>query len=469
MRAMEGSRPVQTPLFQLHAPSRPRRGEALAWLVAVVVYVLLILGLLPHVADPWEAVPAVPLAHALALAVVTALTAIVLWLEARRTQVRGYLILAGTFSSVCVLLVAFILAFPGVLLPPAADGTPQALLGGPSTSVALFLLWHLVITIGVPVSAVVLDRDDADGREPVLHHGILPGVLWGTLPAAAVSVWWLAVPDAAPHVYAPPALTATGTLVVQATCLLAIAGLVVVGVVTRGSSTLARWLIAICVLNLGDAVLNLGALRYSVGWYAARALGFVALSALLVVLVVQLARMDRRTDRAATTDPLTGVRNRITFQDDLEREMARVQREGRMLALLVVDVDRFKAVNDDLGHAVGDAVLVEVAARLQRCIRGGDLLVRMGGDEFVALLVGIESQEQAESAAGRVVSVMRPPVVVGTTRVECPVSVGVALHPGAAETSDELLRHADRAMYAAKNDGGGRYHLDRPRSPDAIG
>lgn len=460
---------MQTPLYHLHQGSRPRRGEAIAWVAAIAVYVVLIVMLLPHGAEPLSPVPAVPLAHALSLAVVTALTAIVLWLEARRTQVRGYLVLAGTFSSVCVLLLAFTLAFPGLFLPPAADGTPRALLGGPSTPVALFILWHVVITVGVPVSAVVLHRDEVDGREPRLRHGILPGVLWGTLPAAAISVLWLAVPGAAPDVYAAPALSATGVLVVQLTCVLAIVGLVVVVVVTRASSTLSRWLIAICILNLGDALLNLGAQRYSVGWYAARALGFVALSSLLVVLVAQLARIDRRTDRAATTDPLTGVRNRITLTDDLEREMSRAERDGRLLALLLVDVDRFKEVNDDLGHAAGDAVLVEIAARLQRCIRGGDLLVRMGGDEFVVLLVGLDDLAQVEAAAGRVVAVMGPPVALGEARIDCPVSVGVALHPGHARDADELLRHADRAMYAAKAAGGGRYHLDHRHASGITG
>lgn len=456
---------MQTPLYHLHQRSTPRRSEAVAWAIALGLYALVIAWLLPRVGEPLAPVPAVPLAHALSLAVVTALTAVVLWLEARRTQVRGYLVLAGTFSSVCVLLVAFTLAFPGVFLPAAPDGTPRSLLGGPSTSVALFLLWHLVITVGVPLSAVLLHRDEVANREPVLRHGILPGVLWGTVPAAVISVWWLAVPDAAPKVYAPPALSSTGTLVVQATCLLAVVGLVVVVAVTRGSSSLSRWLIAICVLNLGDSLLNLGALRYSVGWYAARALGFAALSALLVVLVVQLARIDRRTDRAATTDPLTGVRNRLTFQDDLEREMARSRRDGRGLALLVVDVDRFKIVNDVHGHAVGDAVLVEVAARLRDCVRAEDLLVRMGGDEFVVLLVGLDDDDQATKAAGRIVDAMRPPVVFGSSSLVAPVSVGVAVHPGSAATSDELLRHADRAMYAAKSEGGGRYHVDSPASP----
>lgn len=460
---------MQTPLYQLHQPSTPRRGETLAWALAIGGYALLIAWLLPRVADPLEAVAAVPLAHALALAVVTALTAVVLWLEARRTQVRGYLVLAGTFSSVCILLVAFTFAFPGVFLPPATDGSPRALLGGPSTSVALFLAWHLVITIGIPASAIVLHRDEVSGREALLRHGILPGVLWGTLPALAISVWWLAVPDAVPDLYAPPALSSTGTLVVQATCLLAVVGLVAVVLVTRASSTLSRWLIAMCVLNLGDALLNLGALRYSVGWYAARALGFAALSALLVVLVVQLARIDRRTDRAATTDPLTGVRNRLMFQEDLEREMARAEREGRRLALLVVDVDRFKAVNDVHGHAAGDAVLVEVASRLRECVRGGDLLVRMGGDEFVVLLVGLDDDEQASAAASRIVEVMRPPFACAGTPLVAAVSVGVATYPGSAAGSDELLRHADRAMYAAKAAGGGRFHVDPSSSPRVAG
>lgn len=460
---------MQTPLYHLHQPSTPRRSEAIAWIVAVGVYVLLIAWVLPHVADPWQPVAAIPLAHALALAVVTLLTAVVLWLEARRTQMRGYLVLAGTFSSVCLLLVAFTLAFPGAYLPPAADGSPRALLGGPDTPVALFLLWHLVITIGVPVSAVLLDRDELAGREAVLPHGVLPGVLWGTVPAAVLSIWWLAVPSAVPHVYEPPELSSLGTLVVQATCLLAIAGLVVVAVVTRASSTLARWLIAICVLNLGDALLNLGALRYSEGWYAARALGFAALSALLVVLVVQLARIDRRTDHAATTDALTGVRNRLTFQDDLEREMARSQRDGSLLALLVVDVDRFKAVNDLHGHAAGDTVLVEVASRLRECVRAEDLLVRMGGDEFVVLLVGLDDTSQAETAAARIVASMLAPVACAGTTLVAAVSVGVAVHPGSAATTDELLRHADRAMYAAKSAGGGRYHVDPPSSPSAVG
>ncbi|MCA0331397.1 MAG: GGDEF domain-containing protein [Actinobacteria bacterium] len=456
---------MQSPLYQLHRPSSPARREALSWIVAALLYAAAIAWLLPHVADPLRDVPAVPLAHALSLAVVTSLTAVVLWLEARRTQVRGYLVLGGTFSSIAVLLLAFTLAFPGALLPDAPDGTPRSVLGGPNTPVALFLLWHVVITVGIPASAVVLSRDDANGRVPALRHGIVPGVVWGTVPVLLLSTWWLLVPDAAPALFQPPGLSPLGTSVTEATVLLAIAGLIVAVVATRASSVLSRWLLAICVLNLGDALLNLGALRYSLGWYAARALGFLALSALLIVLVVQLARIDRRTDRAATTDALTGLRNRITLDEDLAREMARAERETRRLAVLVIDLDRFKQINDRYGHAMGDVVLREVAARLRAEVRAGDLLVRLGGDEFIVVLVGLDDDDQAAAAAGRIVAELRRPVTHREHHVVSPVSVGVALSHPTAPTPSDLMLQADAAMFAAKQVGGDCYVVHVPATP----
>ncbi len=456
---------MQSPLYQLHQPSVPQRRERIGWIVAVAVYAAVILCVLPHVGDPQYAVPAVPMAHALSLAVVTSLTALVLLLEGRRTQVRGYVLLGATFSSIAILLLAFILSFPGALLPSAADGTPQAVLGSSSTPVALFLLWHLVITVGVPASAVVLSRDDAAAYEPRLRHGIVPGVLWGTLPAIAVSALWLLVPGTVPQVFQPPGLSALGTLVTQATLVLAVVGLIVALAVSHASSVLSRWLLAICILNLGDSLLNLGALRYSTGWYAARALGFIALSALLVVLVVQLARIDRRTDRAATTDPLTGLRNRLSFEDDIAREMARAERYDHRLAVLVVDLDRFKSINDQYGHSVGDAVLVELADRLREQVRAGDLLVRLGGDEFVVVLVDLDDDGQATAAAGRIVEALRQPIVHREHRIVSPVSIGVATTHASATTPYDLLLQADTAMFAAKRCGGDRYVLHVPATP----
>ena len=455
---------MQSPLYQLHQPSVPRRRERVGWIVAVGLYAAVILWVLPHVADPQAAVPAVPMAHALSLSVVTSLTALVLLLEGRRTQVRGYVLLGGTFSSVAILLLAFILGFPGALLPPL-DGTPQAVLGGPNTPVALFLLWHLVITLGIPASAVVLSRDDDRAREPRLRHGIVPGVLWGTLPALAISALWLLVPSTAPPVFQPPGLSPLGTLITQITLVLAVIGLVVALAVSRASSVLSRWLLAICVLNLGDSLLNLGALRYSTGWYAARALGFIALSALLVVLVVQLARIDRRTDRAATTDPLTGLRNRLSFEDDIAREMARAERYDHRIAVLVIDLDRFKSINDQYGHSVGDAVLVELADRLREHVRAGDLLIRMGGDEFVVVLVDLEDDAQATAAADRIVEALRRPIVHREQRIVSPVSIGVATTHSSATTPHDLLLQADTAMFAAKRCGGDRHVLHVPATP----
>jgi diguanylate cyclase (GGDEF)-like protein len=450
-------------LYQLHEPSPLSERARLWWLVGGGLYAATLLWAVPRVADPLSPLPAIPLAHALSLAVVTSVTAVVLWVEARRNQVRGYALLAAVFSSIALLLVAFTLAFPGALTPPDPDGRPQPLLGGGSTSVGIFMLWHIVITVGIPAAAVLLAVDERRARPPGLPHGLLPWVLAAVVPTLAVCAWWLAVPDAVPPLISGMALTALGTAVVLLTCTLAVVGLAVAIAVTRGRSSLSRWLIALCVLNLGDAILNLGAERYSVGWYVGRALGFVALSALLVVLVVELGRIDRRTDVAATTDALTGLRNRMGLLEELEREMARAQRDQRRLAVLALDLDGFKSVNDAYGHPVGDALLVETAKRLQRLVRGGDLLVRMGGDEFVVVLVGLESARVALTAADRIVSELGRPVEVDGRTVDVTVSLGLTIHPGGAETADDLLRHADRAMYEAKASGGDTVRMFAPQ------
>lgn len=451
------------PLYQLHQPSPLTRRAGVWWLVGGVLYAAILLWAVPHADDPLEQVPAVPLAHALSLAVVTSLTAVVLSVEARRNEVRGYALLTAVFASIAVLLVAFALAFPGALEPAAPDGTARPVLGGASTSVALFMLWHLVITVGMPAAAVLLTIDERSGRPPGLRRGVGPWVAAGVVPAAAISTWWLLVPDAVPPLITGLVRTPLGSAVALLTCLLALAGLVTAVAVTRGRSALSRWLIAVCVLNLGDAVLNLGAMRYSIGWYVGRALGFLTLSALLVVLVVELGRIDRRTDVAATTDPLTGLRNRMGFMTELEREMARSVREERRLAVLVLDLDGFKTVNDGFGHSVGDALLVETARRLHRLVRAGDLLVRMGGDEFVVVLVSLDSPSQAVAVADRIVRDLARPVEVRGREIDVTASVGMALYPGGAELAEDLLRHADKAMYEAKSSGGDAVRIHAPQ------
>ena len=154
----------------------------------------------------------------------------------------------------------------------------------------------------------------------------------------------------------------------------------------------------------------------------------------------------------ATHDPLTGLANRAALVDDLTRSLRAGDRSGRTTAVLMMDLDRFKVVNDTLGHGVGDELLVAVADRLRHITRAGDLVARLGGDEFVVELRDLEDGDEADEAALRVVEAFREPFTVGTTELYSTVSIGVARSGGAGSAGD-LLREADTAMYAAKDSG----------------
>jgi diguanylate cyclase (GGDEF)-like protein len=442
-------------LLQLDEPTPISRRAVAITTVSGVAYVGLLAWALPRTADPLTAVAAVPLAHAIALAVVTGLTAFVLWLEAARSRRRGYLVLGGTFSSITVLMGGFIVSFPSGIRT-AADGTPVPVLGGTSTAASFFLAWHMVLAAGVAASAIVLTRDVEVARRPTLRR-LWPGVLLGVVPATALTTWWLLVPDAAPPILSDGTTTAVGDAAFAASIWLGVLALVVTVVATRGRSVIARWLIAICVLNVGDAWLNLDAERYSLGWYVARGVGFVALSAMLFLLVWELSRLDRRMQEIALQDTLTGTRARVTFTSDAEREIARADRDGSSLGLLWLDLDVFKQVNDRFGHATGDALLVEVGRRVRHEVRDCDLVVRMGGDEFGVLLVGLDDDGAANAVAERIGRSLRQPFRVDHAQLTPRASIGVAVYPGTAGDVEELVHQADVAMYAAKSAGGDRW------------
>lgn len=154
----------------------------------------------------------------------------------------------------------------------------------------------------------------------------------------------------------------------------------------------------------------------------------------------------------ALHDPLTGLPNRALFRDRVEQATARLGRKPGRLAVLFVDLDDFKRVNDDLGHAAGDELLVEVSARIERCLRAGDSVARLGGDEFAVLVDGYDPPDEVDAIARRIVTAVRAPVRVDGRDVYPTASVGVASSDDATG-ADELLRKADLAMYAAKRAG----------------
>ena len=151
----------------------------------------------------------------------------------------------------------------------------------------------------------------------------------------------------------------------------------------------------------------------------------------------------------ALHDPLTGLANRMLFRDRIEQAARQARREGGPLAVLIMDIDRFKEINDQLGHQAGDAFLQEVASRLLEVLRASDTVARLGGDEFGLLLAG-RSATEVEAAVERIVAAVECPAVVGGIPLVVEGSIGVACFPGDGEDVDTLLRHADAAMYSAK-------------------
>jgi diguanylate cyclase (GGDEF)-like protein/PAS domain S-box-containing protein len=169
--------------------------------------------------------------------------------------------------------------------------------------------------------------------------------------------------------------------------------------------------------------------------------------------------LEKQLRHQAFHDPLTRLANRARFTDRLEHGLQRTSRDGKALAVLFMDLDNFKSVNDGLGHSAGDRLLVEIAERVQRCLRPGDTAARFGGDEFAILLEDLTSADEATIVAERIFEALRPPFETSGKELFIRASAGIALGHGASEDADELLRNADVAMYVAKSHGKGRFEL----------
>lgn len=167
---------------------------------------------------------------------------------------------------------------------------------------------------------------------------------------------------------------------------------------------------------------------------------------------------------AAKHDQLTGIANRAAFQEKLHKALARSQSRGRKMAVLCLDLDKFKPLNDTRGHAAGDAMLIEVAARMRESVRDRDIVARMGGDEFAILLTDLDEWTEIDSVAQRLLDVVRMPVMIEGEPAQVGVSIGIAAFPSDGTAGDELLRNADAALYKAKEAGRNtwRYCQDRP-------
>ncbi len=264
------------------------------------------------------------------------------------------------------------------------------------------------------------------------------------------------------------------------------------GLKARAAQALAALVMGLAIsgmhyTGMAAASFPLDSVCLSVSGLGAQNLVLVILVAVLVLLSIALfttaldARLQARAaglaqslsaanaelQRLAFRDPLTGVPNRMLFEERLQQAVARAERGaarpggGDRLALLFIDLDGFKPVNDGYGHAVGDAVLRQVAERLGSQVRECETLARLGGDEFVLLIEGIGEVADAVAAAERVLQAMAAPFAMAGRELTLSASVGIVVHPGHAE-SVQLLASADAAMYAAKRAGGASYAVFAP-------
>lgn len=192
------------------------------------------------------------------------------------------------------------------------------------------------------------------------------------------------------------------------------------------------------------------------------------ISLLLILLLAFLARqvavnaMQREETTAlvhsmAFKDTLTGLPNRRLFEDRLRQSIASADRTAGKIAVLFMDLDHFKAVNDTLGHEAGDQLLRQVADRLQEAVRKSDTVARLGGDEFILLLLNITSLQDVDSVADKVIQMISQPFVIGGQQVQVGTSIGIALYPEDCVTPETLVASADKALYKAKQSGRNRY------------
>ena len=175
--------------------------------------------------------------------------------------------------------------------------------------------------------------------------------------------------------------------------------------------------------------------------------------------IIKRKRMEETIQQMAYNDTLTSLPNQRQFKDRFALELAHARRDKTMLAVMFIDLDGFKVINDTLGHPAGDQVLQGIAGRLRNCMREADTVARFGGDEFTAVLPMIGRAEDAAMIAKKIIEVGRQPLTIGSNELAITISIGIALFPDDGEDVETLMKNADSAMYRAKESGKNNYQF----------
>jgi two-component system cell cycle response regulator len=218
--------------------------------------------------------------------------------------------------------------------------------------------------------------------------------------------------------------------------------------------------IAVVVLSgVSDQSLALQAVRQGAQDYLVKGQGHPELLARAVRYAIERKRSEEHLTYLAQYDHLTGLVNRTLFRDRLVQAMARCKRMQQPIGLMLLDLDRFKAVNDTFGHDMGDELLKAVSERLKTCVREVDTVARMGGDEFTIILEGVASEQNILVVAKRITDSISTPFEMKGHYISIGISIGITIYPIDDHSIDELLKHADAAMYRAKQQGGSGFHV----------
>ena len=184
-----------------------------------------------------------------------------------------------------------------------------------------------------------------------------------------------------------------------------------------------------------------------------RDLEFLSMSTRLATVAIGHRLLTDQLSHQAQHDALTGLPNRVLFQDRLRQALAQAERKQQQVAVLYMDLDRFKPINDTLGHSAGDALLRQAATRLEACMRKGDTLARLGGDEFIVVVTELTNAQHAMRVATKLIEAMRAPFQIDGHELFVSVSLGISVYPDDGSTGEVLMANADAAMYRAKDTG----------------
>ncbi|MBM3709930.1 MAG: GGDEF domain-containing protein, partial [Actinobacteria bacterium] len=170
-------------------------------------------------------------------------------------------------------------------------------------------------------------------------------------------------------------------------------------------------------------------------------------------------KLEEEIRKLAYRDPLTNLPNRLLFNDRIELTIAGSKRNNRKFALMIVDIDKFKKINDTYGHVIGDRLILFVGSKIQKLLRKSDTISRFGGDEFLLLLPDIKSKEDAEKIAEKILLNFQEKFIISGKKFTATLSIGIAIYPDDGEDSSTLLKNADTALYDVKDSGRNNYRF----------